>query len=278
MLMATNRNKSPFQAYYAEFKSFTLLTATEERELMLLIKQGGLVGAEARDKFTRHNVRLVLSCVLKFCSMEDQRSMDLVSAGNMGLIKAIDDFDVTRANRFSTYAVWWIKAMIRKELHKLNPQVFRYKSLQSAYRSARRELVDDGVPEPTQLMIFELLDWDDITKQKFLDDIERRTVSIDQLDPLDGDSSTETLGLIENDKYSAVTLLLQSEAADRLNSALNQLSPEHEDIIRRHFALGYAHSETYDQLASYYDYTRERIRQLENEGLRKLWFILRDLR
>lgn len=278
MLMVAHRGGSPFQAYYAEFKHFTLLKADEERELMLTIKLGGPEGLAARDKFTRHNMRLVLSCVLKFCAMEDQRSMDLVSAGSAGLMKAIDDFDVTRKNRFSTYAVWWIKALIRKELHKLTPQVFRYKSLQAAYRSARRELINDGISDPTQPMIFESLEWDDTTRQKFLDDIERRTTSIDQVDFNAGKGSAEVLGLVENEKYGSISILVQAEAANRLNDALGQLSPELEDIIRRHFALGYKNSETYDQLASYYDYTRERIRQLENEGLRKLWFLLRDLR
>jgi RNA polymerase sigma factor (sigma-70 family) len=277
-MMVKSRSKSPFQNYYAEFKDFTLMKADEERALMLVVKSGGPDAAAARDKFTRHNMRLVLSCVLKFCSMEDQRSMDLVSAGSAGLIKAIDDFDVSRANRFSTYAVWWIKAMIRKELHKLNPQVFRYKSLQAAYRSARRELTDDGIPEPSAQMIFELLDWDEVTRNKFLDDLDRRTISLDQPDTDAGESPLESVWLVEDEKYSALTLLMQTETASRLNEALNKLSPELEDIIRRHFALGYKNSETYDNLAAYYNYTRERIRQLENEGLRKLWFLLRDIK
>lgn len=277
MTTVAKRPQISTQEYYSHFKEYNLLNAADEREMLILIKNSDPDG-QWRAKFTQHNMRLVLHCVIKFCPIDDPRSADLVSAGTIGLIKAIDDFDLSLPNRFSTYAVWWIKALIRKELYKLNPPVFRFKSLQTAYRSARRELIEDGVFEPTQAMIFELLDWDEKKRQRYLDDIERRTISIDQLDTTGSDDSVEALGLEEDDSVNAIPILMKEEAADRLNEALGKLSPELEDIIRRHFALGYQKSETYDALASYYGYTRERIRQLENDGLRKLWFLLRDLR
>lgn len=267
------KNTSEFQAYYEQFKSLDHFEAVEERRLLRKIKKGNKA---ARDKFIMHNMRLVLSCVLRFVDSNDPKAMDLVSAGTLGLIKAIEDFDVKQDNRFSTYAVWWIQARIRKELHILQPKVQQFKVLHVKYKAMYKILADQTGKKPSQEDVFECLGWDDITIIKFLEDSERTTVPLEHIEMASEAGLLKNDPLMVDDEYAVFNVLVENEASEKLEQALVKLPPELEDIIRRHYGLGHHDSETYDDLAHFYQFTRERIRQLENDGLRKLWLVLKN--
>ncbi len=264
---------SAFQSYYNEFRDCALFDAKEERRLLRLIKKGDL---DAREKFILHNMRLVLSCVLRFVDSNDPKAMDLVSSGTLGLIKAIEDFKISKKNRFSTYAVWWIQARIRKELHMLQPKIQQHKILHTKYRAGFKALNEQLGRRPSIEEVFDFLKWDEDTICMFIEDCERQIVPLEKIESASEDGSLKNDPLLIDDEYAVFLPIITNEDSDRLSKALNSLPPELEDIIRRHYGLGYKDTSTYDDLANFYGFTRERIRQLENEGLRQLWLLLRS--
>lgn len=264
--------KSEFQQYYDQFRQFTLFDAEEERRLLIAIKGGDNA---ARDKFVLHNMRLVLSCVLRFVDSNDLKAMDLVSAGTLGLIKAIEDFQVSKENRFSTYAVWWIQAKIRKQLHAIQPKIHKHRNLHVKFRAERNKLHEILGRAPEIEEVFQALGWDYETIVLFSTDVERQIIPLEKIEMIVESGHLIDDALVEDGDLAAKALLI-GEDTQRLYKALQTLPPELEDIIRRHYGLGYSRSETYDELAGFYGYTRERIRQLENKGLRLLWLALRE--
>jgi len=259
---------SEFQQYYESFRLKKPYTAKAERTMLRKIKAGNV---SAKQEFIEHNMRLVLSCVLRFV-----KSMDLVSAGTLGLIKAIDDFKISKTNRFSTYAVWWIKARIRKELGHIKPRIHQNKLMHAQYKTAAELLRSVLHRDPAQEEVFSELGWSNASIAKFSIESERQIVPIETISAEieDGSAADSALTLAAED--AVLDPVFMSEDCVRLHSALNQLAPVLEDIIRRHYGLGFVDTATYDELASFYGFTRERVRQLENEGLRKLWMLLNN--
>jgi RNA polymerase primary sigma factor len=264
----SSKDKTDFQRYYEEFRDKGLFTAEEERQLLIRIKQGD---EEAKSKFIVHNMRLVLSCVLRFVDSNDAKAMDLVSAGTLGLLKAIEDFKVEKNNRFSTYAVWWIQAKIRKAIISIQPKAHKHKSLHVKFRSMFNKLKEELGYIPSQEEVFAALKWDGEIIGVFLHDADKQIIPLEKIESASEAGLLSNDPLLTEDESVGVQSLISTETYDQLSAALNELPPELEDIIRRHYGLGYATSETYDDLAKFYGYTRERIRQLENSGLRMLW-------
>lgn len=264
---------SDFQAYYECFRNFNHFDAKEERRLLRKIKKGD---KESKDKFITHNMRLVLSCVLRFVDSADPKAMDLVSAGTLGLLKAIEDFKVSKKNRFSTYAVWWIQARIRKELHIMQPKIHQFKVLHVKFKAMAKELAEHTGKRPSQEDVFECLGWDDETIRQYLEDSERQIIPLEHIEAASENGLLKNDPLLIDEDRAVFNALIEKESSDKLENALSRLPPELEDIIRRHYGLGYSDTETYDDLAKFYQFTRERIRQLENDGLRKLWIVLKN--
>jgi RNA polymerase sigma factor (sigma-70 family) len=270
----SNKDKTDFQRYYEEFRDKGLFNAEEERQLLLRIKAGD---EAAKNKFIVHNMRLVLSCVLRFVDSNDAKAMDLVSAGTLGLLKAIDDFKVEKNNRFSTYAVWWIQAKIRKTIISIQPKAHQHKSLHVKFRSMFNKLKEDLGHIPSQEEVFGALNWDGETVATFLHDADKQIIPLEKIESASEAGALNNDPLLIDDEAAGIQSLISSETYEQLEAALNELPPELEDIIRRHYGLGYETSETYDDLAKFYGYTRERIRQLENSGLRMLWRKMKSL-
>lgn len=266
------KEKTDFQKYYEQFRDKVLFSADEERQLLLKIKGGDEL---AKNKFIMHNMRLVLSCVLRFVDSNDPKAMDLVSAGTLGLIKAIEDFKVEKNNRFSTYAVWWIQAKIRKQIIAIQPKAHRHKSLHVKFRAMFNKLKEELGRIPSQEEVFAALNWDGEVVSTFLHDADKQIIPLEKIETASESGVLTNDPLLVEDESAGLTSLITEETQAHLDAALNELPPELEDIIRRHYGLGYPASETYDDLARFYGYTRERIRQLENSGLRMLWIKLK---
>ena len=272
MTRKTGKEKTDFQHYYEQFRDKRLFNAEEERTILLKIKSGD---REALDLFIVHNMRLVLSCVLRFVDSNDPKAMDLVSYGTVGLVKAIEDFKVDKNNRFSTYAVWWIQAKIRKGITSLQPKAHRHKSLHVKYRAMFNKLKEETKTIPSQEEVFAALKWDGDVIATYLHDADKQIIPLEKIEAASEAGVLTNDPLLIDDEGAGLKSLISSEMFQHLDKALNELPPELEDIIRRHYGLGYPASETYDDLAKFYGYTRERIRQLENSGLRMLWLKLK---
>lgn len=219
---------------------------------------------EAMRTFLLHNMRLVLSRVLKLRSQEDSEAMTLVSFGLDGLLRAIKLFDLNRGTRFSTYAVHWIDSMIKKGILSLaHPRPPVLKRLTRAYKRAEKTILLETGQKPDCLEVAGKLRWGSNTLTTY------QTSNISNVPADSFDAPCD-----EPDVVSAVA---KKEIEEALHRALPTLSPMEEEIIRRHFGVGYP-EETLQSLAAFFRVTKERIRQIENGGLEKLYLKVRRFR
>lgn len=132
--MSTINDINSSHAYRAKLNSYDLLTFEEERELLKRAQTGDI---EARNELMMHNMRLVKSIAGRYtCSGLD--SDDLISIGSIGLIPAIEKFDLTSTNKFSTYATYWIKQAIRREIVNQNRTARIPANVQETYNKIRK--------------------------------------------------------------------------------------------------------------------------------------------
>jgi RNA polymerase primary sigma factor len=222
--------------------------------------------ADALQQFVMHNMRLVLSRVLRFRHQEDRDVMEIVSYGTDGLYRAIELFDLGRGTRFSTYAVHWIESQIRKGLTFVEGQKPpKLKKLMSSFKKAEKELMEeDGGIRPTNEAVADKLNWGKKTLHTF------QTSGISNV-PI------ETFDAEDEDVEPIIDSIIKKELIDALHNSMGVLEPFEEDIIRRHYGLGYP-EETLQRLANFYGVTKERIRQIENGGLHKLYMEVRHFR
>ena len=249
-----------------------ILPAAEQRELCRLSQAGD---SAARHKLVECNMKLVLSQVKKFCSStQDPRFMDLLQAGTIGFLTAVDKFDLTRESAVSTYAVWWIKAKIRDELAKTGSKVLRFKSLHNKFKRTRYRLLKETKCQPLDEEVFAELEWNEETIKKFQIAQDTQLVSMNQMDPTDLHNQS---GLDDSDTDTGEKVLVDlitSERSDSMYAALQELDATTRGIIMRHYGIGYEDTATYDQLATIFSMTRERVRLIENEGLRQIYFLM----
>jgi RNA polymerase primary sigma factor len=255
------QDKSEFSKYYDIFKKIPLLGPKEERELMIKVKTGD---QEARKTFVSSNIRLVMFRVLKYCAHDDPRAMDLVSEGTLGLMRAIELFDVSKNFRFSTYAVWWINCYIRRSIRffkREKPLILA--SLHQQFRQADHELKMNGII-PSEEQIAAYLGWDQYALklyQKYREAPEFNAyIAGDVADDIP-DAMVETIN--------------RKDVQILLDSKFKRISSIEEDIIRRYYGIGHEH-QTYDQIGEFYRMTKEWVRQAETKALRKLFILLNE--
>lgn len=256
--------ESDLNNYYEAFRQIPTLDEKEEKALIKRAKRGD---KEAYQKFLASNMRLVISRALKFCSRDDPRIMDLVSEGTLGLIKAVDRFDGKRGYRFSTYAVCWIESYIRKAIRFFQKETHAtVLNLRKRYRTAETILIAATGVIPTDEEVADYLRWPShllTIYRKYADP--RVKISHDPL-ILDSAASPEEAPDASPERR---------DISQSVRNLLAKLSPIEEDILCRHYGIGMK-DETYKSIADFYGLAKERIRQIENNALRKLFVILKE--
>jgi RNA polymerase primary sigma factor len=230
-----------------------------------------------RNHFARANLRLVVRMAQQFRRSGLPMS-DLVQEGNIGLLKAVDRFDVTRGFRFSTYAGWWIKHHIRRAVVNRArtirlPQHIH--TLSTRLGNARAELRRELGREPTDA---ELADKTEVSHDKIntiREALGTKSVSLDApISETDRRSVTETLAA-EPGPTVADRLDLDTWTR-RLHGALLDLEPIERDILRQRFGLGGATTKTLAEIGQQYSLSRERIRQLQVAAIARMRDRLHD--
>ena len=257
----------PVRMYLKEIGQIKLLTAEEELELAEKVAQGD---EKAKAKLTEANLRLVVSIAKKY-SGRGLHILDLIQEGNTGLIRAVDKFDYTKGNKFSTYATWWIRQAITRAIadqaRTIRVPVHMVEVINKVTR-CNRKLVQELGREPTAEEIAEDLG---IPLEKVMD-ANRTAADTLSLDTPVGDEEDTTIGSFVEDENTpgpadATSNTMLAEALDEI---LGTLTEREADVLRMRFGLYDGRTRTLEEVGQIFGVTRERIRQIENKAIRKL--------
>jgi RNA polymerase primary sigma factor len=255
--------------YVDHIKSTPLLTAEEEKDLSRRLRKRG--DFAARQQMIAANLRLVVKIAKRYYNA-GMTLGDLVAEGNLGLMRAVEEFDPTAGVRFSTYAAWWIKQAIKRSLIN-SGQTVRIPDylakLITKWRRAEKELEGASGRPPTL---------DEMAKKLHISLRKARIVqmglaAVNAPNQTGTDSSqvlAQTLSDSEDSRPEAA--LLKASDAPYVRSMLKRLEPRERKILELRFGLGGpdAPQPTYKEIGTKIGLTRERVRQLERKALREL--------
>jgi RNA polymerase nonessential primary-like sigma factor len=261
----------PTRLYLNEIGASPLLTAEEEITFSRLAQQGD---EAARKRMIESNLRLVVKIARRYMN-RGLVFLDLIEEGNLGLIRAVEKFDPELGFRFSTYGTWWIRQTIERAImnqtRTIRLPIHVVKEI-NTYLRAARNLAQTLDHEPSAEEIATLLN-------KPIADVERmlglneRTASTDS--SVMSDSGKTLLDTIPDVNVKDPTETLQEESVhSSLEDCLSQLSDKQREVVERRFGLhGYSVS-TLEEVGQEIGVTRERVRQIQMDALKKLKRIL----
>jgi RNA polymerase nonessential primary-like sigma factor len=257
--------------YLSEIGFSPLLSAEEEVYYSRLAQKGEQSG---RQRMIESNLRLVVKIARRYIN-RGLALLDLIEEGNLGLIRAVEKFDPERGFRFSTYATWWIRQTIERAImnqtRTIRLPIHVVKELNSYLQAARR-LAQSLDHEPNAEEIADLLD-------KPLNDVKRllklneRVTSVDV--PIGKDSDKTLIDAIPDESNTDPSDLLQDEdVLANLETWIARLSDKQREVVERRFGLhGYKIS-TLEEVGNEIGVTRERVRQIQMDALKRLREIL----
>ena len=257
----------PVRMYLKEIGQVRLLSADEEIELAKKVSEGDKA---AKDKLTEANLRLVVSIAKKY-SGRGLHILDLIQEGNTGLIRAVDKFDYTKGNKFSTYATWWIRQAITRAIadqaRTIRVPVHMVEVINKATR-CNRKLVQELGREPTLEEIAAELN---LPIEKIIE-ANRTAADTLSLDMPVGDEEDTTIGsFVEDDNTpSPADATSNTLLAEALTEILGTLTEREADVLRMRFGMYDGRTHTLEEVGQIFGVTRERIRQIENKAIRKL--------
>ncbi len=257
----------PVRMYLKEIGQIPLLSPDEEQELAKRVADGD---AAAKNKLTEANLRLVVSIAKKY-SGRGLHILDLIQEGNTGLIRAVDKFDYTKGNKFSTYATWWIRQAITRAIadqaRTIRVPVHMVEVINKATR-CNRKLVQELGREPT---LEEIADELNLPIEKIIE-ANRTAADTLSLDTPVGDEEDTTIGSFVEDDNTPGPADATSNAllAEALSEILNTLTDREADVLRLRFGMYDGKTHTLEEVGQIFGVTRERIRQIENKAIRKL--------
>ncbi len=259
------------QLYLNEIGFSPLLTAEEEVYFSRLALKGDESG---RKRMIESNLRLVVKIARRYVN-RGLTLLDLIEEGNLGLIRAVEKFDPERGFRFSTYATWWIRQTVERALmnqtRTIRLPIHVVKEL-NIYLRAARELSQKLDHEPSAEEIAEMLDRPVKDVERMLK-LNERVASIDT--PIGGDSDKSLVDTISGEAVSDPAELLQtSNMNGNINGWLFELSEKQREVIARRFGLMGYEMKTLEEVGREIGLTRERVRQIQVEALKRLRGIL----
>lgn len=284
----------PVGLYFRQMAQEPLLTAAEEIELAKRIELGKesavklptlrkpdwklrtelealiLDGQAAREHLGRANTRLVVSIAKRYMG-QGLPFPDLIQEGNVGLMRAVDKYDYRRGNRFSTYATWWIRQAITRALAQktrtIRIPLHMTERIRQMYRTA--QLLEQTLgrrPTPEEIASEMEIPADSV---RGMMDASQHAIALER--PVGDDGDSEFGDFIEDQESpSPVESATQHLLQETIEEVLSELTPRQSHILRLRFGLGGGDPHTLEEIANKFGLSRERIRQLEKEALRRL--------
>ncbi|HET6244887.1 MAG: sigma-70 family RNA polymerase sigma factor [Bacteroidetes bacterium] len=265
----TNRDTASLDKYLLEIGKVNLISAEEEVELAVKIRQGDQA---ALEKLTKANLRFVVS-VSKQYQNQGLSLPDLINEGNLGLIKAAMRFDETRGFKFISYAVWWIRQAILQAMAEQARIVRLPLNKIGAINKINRtfsNLEQSNEREPTYAEIAQELEInEDEVKESFK--ISGRHISMDAPLTAGEDEGGSLYDLMYNDDVDSPEKgLLKDSLRKEINRALATLTTREADIVKYYYGLGGEYAMTLEEIGEKFDLTRERVRQIKEKAIRRL--------
>ncbi|MBQ9688119.1 sigma-70 family RNA polymerase sigma factor [bacterium] len=258
------------QMYLKDIGKIKMLSFDEEKRLGKLIKEGSPKQAdEAKKKLIKANLRLVVSIAKRYIG-HGVLFMDLVQEGSMGLIRAAEKYDYKKEFKFSTYATWWIKQTIIRSLSN-NSRLIRVPVHMSdkirKYKKVFEHLSLALDREPTKEELAKELKLDEKKISKIEKAIQREPISLDT--PVTEDLSIEDY-ISDDFKHSPENTTAEKFLCDNISCILDYLTDREKNILTHRFGINGAKTKTLEQIGNMLGFSKERIRQLENDALKKL--------
>ena len=250
--------------------NISLMTNDEILEIYKVINEGVVESGKAKKEMIEANLRLVISIAKKYTNRGLQ-FLDLIQEGNIGLMKAVDKFEYKRGYKFSTYATWWIRQAITRSIadqaRTIRIPVHMIETISKLVRVSRQILNENGVePQPEELASRLGMP---IEKVRKVLKIAKEPISLET--PV-GDEDDSHLGDFIEDKAIKLPLdaAIQNNLREATTGVLSTLTPREERVLRMRFGIGMNTDHTLEEVGQQFSVTRERIRQIEAKGLRKL--------
>lgn len=259
------RRNNIIDLYLKDLRKVPILTPEEERKLFIEYNNGN---TKARDEIIYRNQRFVVTIAKTFA--QDERVMDLIEEGNIGLMRAFEKYDVNSGNRFCSYAVYYIRRAILSYLNNECPMVQRSNNgkIGAKIPAIKEKFLMDNGRYPTESEIIDILKKEYKIKVKNKSDIyDVRTDSINQ--PMSSDSDSDSIedGSIDyNDKTSSHNEYTDIEEKDYakeiVNQLLNCLNKRERIAVTKFYGIGCSREYSIDEISEDMGLTRERVRQL----------------
>ena len=264
-------SRANLAVYLREISRVPLLTREEELDLARRARAGD---EEAKQRLIEANLRLVVQVARRYLN-RGLPLPDLIEEGNIGLLRAVDKFEPERGLRFSTYGVWWIRQAVARALANQARTIrlpVHVEQLLGRYKREHQRLTQTLGRAPTAAELAQAMG----TSEEQVTELEELRLQPVSLDAPVGEDTRRLVDTIADDSADpadTLSRLLQTRAD--LAAVLDDLAPNERTVLRRRFGLDGEEPETLEAIGRRMDYSRERIRQIEAAGLRKLRVLLK---
>ena len=261
-----NSDTIDFKLYLSEIARYPLLSAEEEKELGILVKKGDM---EAKQKLINSNLRLVVS-VAKHYLNRNVSFGDLIQEGNIGLMKAVDKFDVDRGYKFSTYATWWIRQAVSRHISDFSRTIRIPVHMNERINKMLRIEAMLTAKYGSDVSVQQIADEMGIAVDKVLEMKKNFMPPVSLYTPVGEEEERFLIDFIPDEEDYTEDVVVMSSLHDDVMQSLSELSDREKQIIMLRFGINGDGPMTLEQIGNIFNITRERVRQIETKALRKL--------
>jgi RNA polymerase primary sigma factor len=259
---------SSLSVYLREINKIPLLTRAEEIDLARRAAKGL---QDAKDRLIKANLRFVVNVAKKYQNQGLTLS-DLISEGNLGLITAVDKFDVEKGYHFISYAVWWIKQSILKAICEKSRMIRLPLNRANELLQIEKVKREIGSNKDGEADIDEIADFLDMDKSRINDLINASKEFVSLETPLSSDKDANTISDLMEDTKGAdpEEILINNTLQDSIEEVLSTLTEKESNVIKFRFGLNGERPHSLKEIGDKYNLTKERIRQIEKKAISRL--------